>query len=135
MRWLIVILAVAGVVVSALALHVHYSNAIEFCDINSHWDCGRVNHSRYALFHGFPVATIGIIGYAALALLALVRQRALTLLASLIGLGFALHLTYIEAKLLETYCLYCVSSQIIIALITLLALVWILTPRRQKTAA
>jgi vitamin-K-epoxide reductase (warfarin-sensitive) len=134
MRPLIVVLALAGIVVSALALHVHYSHAIEFCDINAHWDCGRVNHSRYSLFHGIPVATIGIAGYALIALLAMLRQRVLTVLASLIGLGFALYLTYVEAKLLETYCLYCVSSQVIIALITLLGLLWMIFGRKRITA-
>jgi len=48
MRYLIALLALAGVVVSALALQVHYSTATEPCDINAKWDCGIVNHSPFA---------------------------------------------------------------------------------------
>ena len=118
-----------------MALHVHYSNAIEFCDINAHWDCGRVNHSRYSLFHGIPVATIGIAGYVLIALLALVRQRWLTLVAVLAGLGFSLHLTNIEAHVLETWCLYCVTSQTIVALLSLLSIAWAVFGRKRAAAA
>lgn len=124
MRFVIVLLALAGAVVSSLALHVHYSNDVEPCDINAHWDCGIVNHSRYSMIHSIPVAAIGIGGYLALVLLTLMRRRSLVLLASLIGLGFALYLTNIEAHKLEVWCLYCVISQGIIALITLCSLGW-----------
>jgi vitamin-K-epoxide reductase (warfarin-sensitive) len=124
MRYLIAVLALAGVIVSVLAFRIHYSNAVEPCDINAHWDCGIVNHSRYSVIHHIPVAAIGIVGYFALGALALMRRRNLTLLAAFIGLAYALYLTSIEAHKLEVWCLYCVSSQIIIALITLFAAFW-----------
>lgn len=134
MRYVIAFLAVCGIIVSGLALQVHYSNAVEPCDINSHWDCGIVNHSRYSMIGHIPVAAIGIAGYIALALLAFFRRRGITLAASIVGLGFALYLSNIEAHLLEVWCLYCVGSQIIIALITLLSLIWIFLGRRRQTA-
>lgn len=121
MRYLIGFLALAGLVVSALALHVHYSNDIQPCDFNSHWDCGVVNHSRYAEVHGIPVAAIGIAGYAALAVLGFTGRVRLVFLASLVGLGFALYLSHVEAHVLHVWCLYCVISQAIIALIVLLS--------------
>jgi uncharacterized membrane protein len=124
MRYVIAALAILGIVVSVLAFQIHYSNAVQPCDINSHWDCGIVNHSRYAMIGKMPVATIGIVGYFILGVLAFMRRRNLTLIASLLGLGYALYLTNIEAHVLEVWCLYCVSSQIIIALITLLAIFW-----------
>jgi uncharacterized membrane protein len=122
MRYLIVLLAIAGIVVSALALHVHYYHGVEPCDINSHWDCGVVNHSRYSMIAGIPVAALGIIGYALIAFAAFLRQRAATLALAIVGLGFALYLSNIEAHVLEVWCLYCVASQCLIALITLAAL-------------
>lgn len=127
MRFVIVFLALAGVIVSGLALHVHYSHNVQPCDINAHWDCGIVNHSRYAEVHHIPVAAIGIAGYLALALLALLRRREVVLAGSLIGLGFALYLSNIEAHKLEVWCLYCVISQGIIAIITLCSLGWLFT--------
>src|ERR1700722_19634943 len=48
MRFLIILLALAGVVVSALALRVHYDTGTEPCSINEKWDCGIVNHSPFA---------------------------------------------------------------------------------------
>jgi uncharacterized membrane protein len=152
MRYAILVLALLGVVVSALALRVHYTTGTEPCDINSHWDCGTVNRSSYAtvdgiLWHlrasrhpddvtgpaprtGFPVATLGIIGYAFIALFGFFRQRALTLLFALGGLAFALYLSHIEAHVLEVWCLYCVISQTLIVIITLLALVALFVRRR-----
>jgi uncharacterized membrane protein len=124
MRYLIALLALAGAVVSALALHVHYTTDTQPCSINEKWDCGIVNHSPFAEIAHVPVATIGIAGYLALAGLALARQRFLTFLASLAGLGFALRLTFIEQFALSVWCLYCAISQVIIALIVLLALGW-----------
>jgi len=152
MRYAIVVLALLGVVVSALALRVHYPTGTEPCDINSHWDCGTVNRSSYAtvdgiLWHirasrhpddvtgpaprtGFPVATLGIIGYTLIALFAFLRQRALTVVFALGALGFALYLSHIEAHVLEVWCLYCVISQTLIAIITLLAFVALFVRRR-----
>jgi uncharacterized membrane protein len=125
MRYLIAILALAGVAVSALSLHVHYCSDPQPCSINETWDCGIVNHSPFAEIAGIPVSMIGIAGYLALAGLAFWRQRALLFLAALAGLGFALRLTFIEEFALGVWCLYCVISQVIIALITLLSLGWV----------
>ena len=87
MRYLIAVLAVVGVVVSILALRVHYSTETQPCDINTKWDCGVVNHSPFAEIAHIPVAAIGIAGYLALGGLALARQRFLAFLAALVGLG------------------------------------------------
>ena len=125
MRYLIAFLALAGVVVSTLALRVHYSNDAEPCSINEKWDCGIVNHSPFAEIAHIPVAAIGIAGYLALAALALARRRVLLAVAAIVGLGFALYLSHIEKSILQVWCLYCVISQGIIALVTLLSLVWL----------
>lgn len=123
MRIVIFLLAVAGIVVSSLAWQVHYSNKVEPCDINARWDCGVVNHSRFSMIGPVPVAAVGVAGYLAIALLALFRRRRWTLAAALVGFGYALYLSHIEASLLQVWCLYCVISQCIIALIALLAAV------------
>jgi len=124
-RYLIILLAIAGSVVSSLALKVHYDTGSEPCSINDKWDCGVVNHSPYAVMYGVPVAAVGIVGYLLIAILAFLRKRGWLLLAVLIGLAFALYLTHIEAHVLEVWCVYCVISQTIIAVLTLLALVWL----------
>ena len=123
LRILLVLLSVLGAVVSALALQVHYSNKLEPCDINAHWDCGIVNHSRYSSIHGVPVAAIGIAGYLLIGLLALLRKRGWTLAAAVAGLCYALYLSHVEASILQVWCLYCVISQCIIALIVIFAVI------------
>jgi vitamin-K-epoxide reductase (warfarin-sensitive) len=135
MRYLIIVLAVAGIIVSSLALKVHYDTGTEPCRINDKWDCGVVNHSPYAEFHGIPVAAIGIAGYLLIAILGFLRRHGWLLAAVLVGLCFALYLTNIEAHILEVWCLYCVISQGIIALLTLSALAWLGTSRLRSRSA
>lgn len=125
MRYLIAVLALAGAIVSGLALHVHYCNDTQPCSINEKWDCGVVNHSPFAEVEHIPVAAIGIAGYVVLGGLAFWRERALVFLCAGVGLLFALRLTFIEEFALGVWCLYCVISQVIIALITLLSLGWV----------
>lgn len=132
MRYLIALLALAGVVVSGLALHVHYSTETAPCSINEKWDCGIVNRSPYAVFHGVPVAAVGIAGYLLIALLGILKRREMLLVAVLVGLGFALYLTNIEAHVLYVWCLYCVISQAIIAALTLLSLGWLVWYRLRR---
>ena len=134
MRYLIALLALAGVVVSALALQVHYSTATEPCDINAKWDCGIVNHSPFAEILHIPVAAIGIAGYLVMAGLALARRRRLTAGLALAALAFSLYLTYIEKYVLEVYCIYCVTSLAIVFLLSLLSLGWAITTRRVQKA-
>jgi len=131
MRYLIALLALVGVVVASLALHVHYSTETEPCSINEKWDCGIVNHSPYAVIGPVPVAAIGIAGYAALFVLALARRKRIVLAAVVVGLGFSLYMTHIEKDVLLVWCVYCVSSLGIISLMTLAALAWQLSGRKK----
>ena len=124
MKYVLIVLALAGVVVSVLALRVHYSNDVSACAINAVWDCGTVNHSPFAEIFHVPVAILGIVGYLGIAVLAFTRQRYLLLLVAIVGMIFALRLTLIEELVLEAWCIYCVISQCIMALITLLSLGW-----------
>lgn len=125
MRYVIAVLALAGAVVSGLALQVHYTVGTAPCSINEKWDCGIVNHSSYSLIAGIPVAMIGIAGYLGLLWLALARQRVVLLLASLAGLGFSLYLSHVERDIIGVWCLYCVISLAIIAAIPLLSVIWV----------
>jgi vitamin-K-epoxide reductase (warfarin-sensitive) len=135
MRPLITVLAFAGLVVSVLAFQVHYATGTQPCDINDHWDCGIVNHSSYSVIHHVPVAAIGIAGYLLLGILALARRRVWLFAASLLGLLYALHLSSIEKNVLQVWCLYCVISQCIIALITILCLAWLIAERASRMRA
>jgi len=135
MRYLILLLTLAGVVVSAMALRVHYDTGTEPCSINEKWDCGVVNHSPFAEIAHVPVAALGIAGYLLLAGLALTRRRGLTFGIAVVGLCFALYLSHIEKDVLSVWCLYCVISQVVIALVTLLSLSSLAMERYRRNRA
>jgi uncharacterized membrane protein len=124
-RFFIAILALAGVWASVQSLRIHYSTETHPCYINEKWDCEIVEHSIYAEVKGVPVATLGIAGYLALAVLALAGQRMLVSVSSLIGMGYALYLAHIEKDVLMVWCLYCVISLGIMVAITLFSLGWL----------
>ncbi len=122
MKWLLIVLALAGVAASSLALREHYRTDASPCSINERWDCGIVNHSPYAVLGGIPVAIIGIAGYLLLGVLAFMKAYRLMLVAALGGLGFALYLAHIESAVLGVWCIYCAISLGVISLLSLLVL-------------
>lgn len=124
----IAILALAGMIVSAVSLQRHFAkSATAFCDFNQKFSCDIVNRSEWSTVQGIPVAAIGVAGYAALFVLSTFwKARAETpnrlLGAAVAGLAFALYLTYIEAYELMTWCILCLISLVLISLISLLAI-------------
>jgi uncharacterized membrane protein len=123
MRYLLLVLAILGIVVSSLALREHYREYGDSpCSINEHWDCGVVNHSRYAMLGPIPVATVGIIGYVLMAVLAFFRAYRLLIVPTFAGLAFSLYLANIEKTVLGVWCIYCVISLGIICLLSVLDL-------------
>lgn len=120
MKYILFILAILGIVVSSLALREHYREYGDSpCSINERWDCGVVNHSRFAMLGPIPVATVGIIGYVLMAVLALMRSYRLLIIPTFAGLAFSLYLANIEAHILQVWCVYCVASLVIISLMCL----------------
>jgi vitamin-K-epoxide reductase (warfarin-sensitive) len=132
MRFVLALLAVIGIAVSALALREHYRTDTSPCSINEKWDCGIVNHSPYAVLWGMPVATIGIAGYLLLGGLALARRYLALLPLSLGALAFSLYLAHIEAHLLGVWCIYCVASLGVISLFTIMVSGTLISRRFQR---
>jgi uncharacterized membrane protein len=133
MRWVLVVLAVAGIVVSGLALREHYRTETSPCSINERWDCGIVNHSPYATLWGVPVAVIGIGGYLLLSLLAFRRLYPWMLPFVTFAFAFAIHLAGIEANVLGVWCIYCVISLGIITLLTVLVIGKVIADSMRQT--
>jgi vitamin-K-epoxide reductase (warfarin-sensitive) len=125
MRYVLIVLSILGIIVSALALREHYRTEGDSpCSINERWDCGIVNHSPYAMVRGtgIPVAMLGIAGYLLMAALAWRRMYRWLLAAALAGFGYSLYLANIEAHVLGVWCIYCVISLGIISIMSFLAL-------------
>ena len=123
----IAILSLAGMIVSSISLERHYAkSATSYCEFGEKFNCDIVNRSEYSSLTGIPVSLIGVAGYGLLLTLStLCRSRPETpmrlLMAAAAGLVFALYLTYIEAYVLTTWCILCLTSLALIASITALA--------------
>jgi vitamin-K-epoxide reductase (warfarin-sensitive) len=146
MKYLVALLAVAGIVVSSMALRVHFMDPALAppCAVTEKFDCGAVNHSRFAVFpprtfdedprsgHHVPVAVLGIVGYALILVLVLMERWWLAFEAAQIGFLLAAFLSFIEAFVLEKWCIYCLWSQGIVTAI-LLATIGVLVARRMSS--
>jgi uncharacterized membrane protein len=146
MRIVLAVLALSGVVVSVLALQVHYMDPALTppCGVSEHWDCGAVNHSRFAVFPPttfdeapggvhLPVAAIGIAGYALMLVLALFGRFWILLQFAEIGFAAAAFLTYLEAYVIQKWCVYCLCSQGIVTAIVLGTIVALVLRHRDKS--
>ncbi len=132
-KWLYrvsLVLVIVGLLVSIYMTIYKITNDNRMCFGSG--DCGTVNQSRYAEVNGFPVAGIGIIGYAAiLAVLFLERRRGFfeqngTLLIfgmALAGFLFTVWLIYVELALLHAICPFCVTSQVAMTIIFIIAVI------------
>ena len=148
MKYLIALLAVAGIVVSSMALHVHFMDpaATPPCAVTEKFDCGSVNHGKYSVFPPLsfdeqpgaihiPVAVIGIVGYALIGIVALMGRLRIVLEFARIGFFCAAFLSYIEAYVITKWCIYCLISQIIMTVILLTTILALYLRRRQHAAS
>jgi uncharacterized membrane protein len=148
MRGLLALLALAGLVVSVLALRVHNMDPASAppCAVTEKFDCGTVNHSRFAVFPPtsfdedpaakkvhIPVAVFGIAGYGLMLLVALTGRWWLLLPLAEIGFAAACMLTYLEAYVIQKWCIYCLWSQGIVTAMLLSTLLAMLLRRRTLT--
>ena len=119
---LIVVLAVAGLAVSAVLAGQWYQGAsATWCDLSSYFSCSRVRESPYAAVGGVPTAFLGVTGFGILAALALLALRGRDRIGpwpvdrwivafGLIGAGLAAGLTAIEIFVIEALCILCLAG-------------------------
>src|SRR5256885_11872176 len=134
----IALVAVAGIAVSSVSLYEHFATSTtSFCNFSDAFNCDLVNRSAYSTVLGVPVALVGIVGYVLVAALATVyRNQAQTpvllLVASVIGLGFALYLAYVEKFLLGVWCFLCLTSLGLICIEVLLSTIATVRTRQPR---
>jgi uncharacterized membrane protein len=116
-------LALLGAGIAGYLTYTHYRGIAPVCTTGG---CEEVQTSYYADLGGIPVAVIGLAGYLALLVTALVRSPAAAaagVAMALGGLGFALYLVYVQLAILEAVCIWCLASDAVIALLTVATLV------------
>ncbi len=124
------VLALAGVILAAY-LYLFKLGLIGTlaCGTGS---CETVQLSRWSRFLGVEVSLIGLLGYLALLIVALIATKPAlaaarwpsTWLALLAGTGtlFAVYLTALELFVIHAICRWCVGSAVIITLIFIVSL-------------
>lgn len=139
--WASVALCGLGIVVAGYLVTKRFTGGSLAC---TRWaQCDVVNNSVYSQIYGVPVSVIGLVGYLVLLALAFAAMWAegrtqrqillVSLVLSLVGVGFSAYLTYLEIYVIEALCAWCVASAIIITLLAIVAAVTIrLAP--QQTA-
>lgn len=139
--WVVVVLSVLALPVTGYLTYLHYvPEDGSFCNFNAQFNCDVVNKSEWSTFDlGFvkiPVAIMGMSTYIFFLIVVVMMIKGvnftkllgflsekvllwLLFLFSVFGFGFSAYLTYIEAFVLMSYCIYCLMSQGLILLIML----------------
>ena len=125
----VAVLALMGVFV-ALYLLAHSMGLIPLiCGVGS---CETVQSSQWAKIGQVPVPLIGVAGYGSLLVLALLGiqpswrdSRGIGLLMlglATVGVAYTAFLTYLEAVVIQAWCVWCVTSAVLMTLIFLASL-------------
>jgi uncharacterized membrane protein len=123
------VIALAGLGVSGYLTAVRYSGDQPVCLVGG--GCHTVQQSEYSELAGIPVAVLGIIGYAALLVAAILPGqlgRALGLFTALVSFGFSAWLTFAELFIIDAICIWCVTSAVLITLALVVAVARVLGP-------
>lgn len=124
-RVLLVLLAIAGLLMSAYLTWIHLRGLSPICWSGS-GGCETVQNSRYAEILGVPVAVLGLGAYAGLLSSALIRGEfgiLLGLFVALVGVFFSIYLTWLELFVIDAICQWCVTSAILMSAALFLAVV------------
>ncbi len=125
---LIFIFSLLGWGVSAFLLYEYSLSGPVVCPLGN--GCDLVRSSIYSHFLGISLPVLGIAFYLTMGVLSVIRSQKmadnilpiLQLLISIIGVGFGIYLTYLEAFVIRAYCFWCVLSFIISVVILVLIL-------------
>ena len=130
-QWIIRALCLLGIFVAGYLTWSYLAGTDPYC--GSSESCADVQNSSYADVAGIPVPVIGLVGYAVLLGLSLLRGRVsaeldfylpvLSFGAALVGVLYSAYLTYVEAYVLLAWCYWCVASAVIITAIWVLTIV------------
>jgi uncharacterized membrane protein len=123
------ILSITGAVLTAYLVYENVQGEAGVCVI-AH-GCSTVQNSSYGRIFGIPMSVPGLGLYVALVAAAIAwlgdfspRRASVSALAfygSLFGALFSAYLTYLEAFVIDAWCIYCVVSAL---LVTCLMLLW-----------
>jgi Predicted membrane protein len=119
----LIILSSLGIL---LAVYLFYNfltkPLVESCYINATINCDAVTKGTLSTLFGIPVSLIGLIGYIVILLSSIFKQKLLVLGMSTFGMIFCLFITYQEVFRLKVICPVCLTCQLVMLTVFLLAI-------------
>jgi len=123
LRLAILVLAIAGAAIAAYLTYVHYADVAPICTTGG---CEKVQRSSYAKVAGVPVAVLGLIAYATIALTTLRPGLVAATVGAVVALGgaaFSGYLLWAQLGPIGAICQWCLGNDVVIALVAVLSVV------------
>ncbi len=134
LRLAVAVLALIGAGIAGYLTYTHFKGSAPVCLTSG---CEVVQRSRWSELFGIPVALLGLLAYLSIVATTLVRhplakQAGATMAVT--ALGFNAYLLYVQAYDIGRYCTWCVSNEIVSALLAPVALAWLLWQPKDASA-
>lgn len=104
----------------------------ESCYLNSHINCDAVTKGPLSTLFGIPVSLVGLTGYIIILLSSIFKKKLLVLGMSAFGMIFCLFITVQEVFNLKVICPVCLTCQLVMLIVFLLAIYLNLKKSKQK---
>lgn len=114
------VLSIIGLIDSIYLTVYHYLNLPLICPGTGAVDCATVLNSRFAVFFGFPTAILGVIFFAVIIALLLMKKEDYVLYWNTMGFFFLFYLWYAE-YVIGKICLYCTLIHVLVLLLLALS--------------
>ena len=105
---------------------------VESCYFNSHINCDAVTKGTLSTLFGIPVSLVGLIGYIVILLSSIFKQKLSVLGMTTFGVIFCLFITYQEVFKLKVICPVCLTCQLVMLTVFLLAIYLNISPKRSN---
>jgi uncharacterized membrane protein len=125
LRAAVAIVALAGTAIAGYLTYVHYQPDALICTASG--GCETVQDSDYATLLGIPVALLGLCAYVVVLVLVAWDSEPARLGAAMIALsavGFAVYLVSLQAFVIDAWCVWCLSNDLVIVPLLAILTVW-----------
>ena len=115
LRLALIVVSVAGIAVSGYLTYIHYKPAALICTTGG--GCETVQHSKYAVLIGIPIAIFGLGAWIAALALTLWNSelaRTLTAALALAALAFAAYLVILQLFVIDAVCIWCMANDVVL---------------------
>jgi uncharacterized membrane protein len=128
-RWMLIVL-VFCLIVSGYLSYVKLTNVPMVCVENGPFNCEVVQNSSYSRMFGYPIAWYGLATNILLVVLLLLENRVqflrdygVTIIFGIVLFAFlfSVWLVYVQAALLQAYCPWCLTHEVLITILFIFA--------------